>query len=106
VSVPATTSVKKLAAVTSVKASLVKSTAKKTKKTYKISWKKVSGASKYQIYVSKKAKGNYKKAAEVKKTSVKLKKKAGTYYIKVRACKNNKKSTGKFSKAYKLVVKK
>lgn len=111
VTVPAaqkTAATSKPAKVTCVKATLVKATAKKAKKSYKLSWKKVSGAAGYQVFVSKKAKSGYKKVSDTKKTTTKLQKKKGTYYIKVRAYKKNngKKIAGTFSKAYKLVIKK
>ena len=70
----------------------------KGKKQIKISWKKVKGASGYEIYRSTSSKGKYKKIKTIKNGSIcsftnkKLKSKK-TYYYKVRAYRvvNNKK---------------
>ena len=79
----------------------------KAKKSVVISWKKVSGANGYQIYVSTKKKSGYKKVADVKKTSATIKKKKGIYYVKVRAFKKTegKKLSGSFSSICKVNVK-
>ena len=81
--------------------------AKATKKAkIKVKWKKVKGASGYQLRVSKKKNGKsvvYKKTT--KKTKLTTKKlKTGTYYIKVRAYKkkSGKKIYGDWSKAKKV----
>lgn len=57
------------------------------KHTVKISYKKVSGAAKYEIYRAASAKGTYKKLTTTKKTSYSDKKatKGKTYYYKVKA---------------------
>lgn len=75
----------------------------KEKKQIKVSWKKVKGASGYEIYRSTSAKGKYKKVKTIKSgstcsfTNKKLKSKK-TYYYKVRAyrmVKNKKVYSGK-----------
>lgn len=84
-----------------VRLALVKNSASKT---VTVKWKKVSGASGYEIYSATKKKGKYKKTATVKKGSTvsykhkKLKKKK-TYYYKVRAYRtaNGKKVYGSYS---------
>lgn len=99
------TTVKKPGKVKNVK--VVVNKTKKVKKNLKVTWKKVTGANGYQVYVSaKKAKG-FKKAADVSKTSAQFQKKKGTYFIKVRAYKKSgsKKVTGAFSTTVKKVVK-
>lgn len=68
-------------------------------KSIKIGWKKVSGASGYQIYRSSSKNGSYKKVATVSGSSTKSytdqSVSAGkTYYYKVRAYKTNNKKTG------------
>lgn len=99
-----TTTVKKPAKVKQVNAKVKKN---KSKKSVVISWKKVSGANGYQIYVSTKKKSGYKKVADVKKTSATIKKKKGIYYVKVRAYKKTegKKLSGSFSSICKVKVK-
>ena len=62
----------------------------KGSKTINVSWKKVSGASGYEVYRSDSKKGTYKKVATTKKGSTvsyknKKLKKGTTYYYKVRA---------------------
>lgn len=62
----------------------------KGSKTVNISWKKVSGASGYEVYRADSKKGTYKKVATTKKGSTvsyknKKLKKGTTYYYKVRA---------------------
>ena len=59
----------------------------KKKSTASLSWKKVAGAKKYQIYIATRKKGKYSKIATTKKLTYKntsLSKKK-TYYYKVRA---------------------
>lgn len=58
---------------------------RKKKKTVTVTWKKVSGATGYKVYLSKKKNKSYRKKTTVKKTKAVLKLKKGTYYIKVRA---------------------
>lgn len=96
---------KKPAKVTALKAKVQKS--KKAKKTISLTWKKVSGADGYQVWVSAKKKSGYKKAADVKKAAAKIRKKKGTYYIKVRAYikVNGKKNNGPYSKVCKVKIK-
>ncbi len=62
----------------------------KGSKTVNVSWKKVSGASGYEVYRADSKKGTYKKVATIKKGSTvsyknKKLKKGTTYYYKVRA---------------------
>lgn len=62
----------------------------KGSKTINVSWKKVSGASGYEVYRADSKKGTYKKVATIKKGSTvsyknKKLKKGTTYYYKVRA---------------------
>ena len=85
---------------TKVSASVKRVSAKKAK----VSWKKLSGCSGYEIYMSTKKSSGWKKAAAVKgakKTSYTRTKlnKNKTYYFKVRAYKEIKgqKVTGAFS---------
>lgn len=94
---------------TSAKPTLDRGTITKLSKNKKtavtIRWKKVSGASGYQIYRATKKSGKYKKAATVKKskatsyTNKKLKR-GKTYYYKVRPYRivNGKYQYGSFSK--------
>lgn len=100
-----TPSVKKPAKVKSVKA-IAKKTGK-NKKNIKLSWKKVSGANGYQIYISTKKASGFKKVADSAKTTYNLKKKKGTYYVKICAYKkaDKKKITGSFSKTLKVIAK-
>lgn len=82
-------------------------------KTVAVKWKKVSGASGYEIYSATSKNGKYKKVATVKKggttscKNTKLKK-GKTYYYKVRAyCTvNGKKVYGKYSEVKSVKVKK
>ena len=91
-----TTAVKKTT-VSKPKATTIKSLKKRGKKAVKITYKKVSGVSGYQIYMSTKKKSGYKKIATLssKKSSYtkgKLKK-GKKYYFKVRTMK---KVSGKY----------
>lgn len=63
-------------------------TSKKAKQAV-IKWKKVSGATQYEVYRSTSKKGKYKKIATTKKTSYTDKKATGgkKYYYKIRVCK-------------------
>lgn len=97
-----TTTTVKLKKPTSVKAK------KSGKKAIKITWKKVSKATRYEIYRATKKKGKYKKIKTIKKGStVSYKdtkvKKGKTYYYKVRAVRISNKVTIKstFSKVVK-----
>lgn len=91
-----------------------KVTAKALKKgKVKISWKKVTGASGYVIYTSKRASKGFKTAGTVKKASagsktVKTGLKKGKCYIKVRPYKmvNKKQVFGAYSKTLSVKVKK
>lgn len=80
------TSVKGATAPNSTKISSLKS-AKKKQVTVK--WKKVKGATQYEVYRSTSKKGKYKKLATTKKTSYTDKKATGgkKYYYKIRVCK-------------------
>ena len=90
----------------------IKTTANASKKTIKLSWKKVTGAKGYVIYKNTKKKFNKVKGVTVKGTSKTFKKlKVGkTYYFKIQAYKNAKKkstygaATTKKVKLAKLVV--
>lgn len=96
-----------LSTVTSVK---VKNSSKKSAK---ITFKKVNGASGYVIYRATKKNGKYKAVSTLKKgtavsyTNKKLKKKS-TYYYKVRAYKKVGKKTvyGAYSKTVSVKIKK
>lgn len=83
---------------------------KAKKKALQVSWKKVSGASGYQIWYSTSKKFKKKSAKTVKKPKLTIKKlKSGkTYFVKVRAytLKNGKKVYGAWSKTMKKKVKK
>jgi len=85
----------------------VKTTAKS--KACKISWKKVAGASGYQVYMATSKKGKYKKIGDTKKLNLTKKslKKGKTYYFKVRAYKtlNKKKTYGAYSVKVKAKIK-
>lgn len=84
---------------------------KKSKSSVKVTWKKVSGASGYEVYMKTNS-GSYKKAASIKKgslanyTKTKLKKNQ-TYTFKVRAYKNSSGSKvyGSYSSAKKIKLK-
>lgn len=98
--------IKKPAKVKKPVAKVAKSGGKKQKVT--LSWKKVSGAKGYEIYVSKNNKKNFRKQKAVKNTTkATLKLKKGTYFIKVRAYNQSGKvkKTGGFSGAVKVKVK-
>lgn len=90
-------------------ASLKKPTIKiksRTSTTVTVTYKKIKGASRYQIYLSKSKKGTYKRKATTKALSYKIKglKKSSTYYVKVRCYKkkNGKKVYSKFSTPVKV----
>lgn len=102
----ASVTIKKPSQVKKVKA-VVKKT-KKAKKTVVLSWKKVSKATGYQVYLSKKKNKGYKRKITTKKTKCTIRLKAGTYYVKVRAYKKSGKKTknGSYSKPLKIKVKK
>lgn len=93
---------------TATKTKAVKVKAKIKGKKVKFSWRKVKGASGYDVLVCKKKKGKYKKIKRVtsKKYTYQFKKK-GTYYVKVRGyIKIGKKVVyGNTSKVKKVVVK-
>lgn len=89
-----------------------KVTAKALKKSAKITWKKVAGATGYEVYRANKKKGKYKKVKTLKAkatsfTNKKLKAKK-TYFFKVRAyiTKNGKKTYSSWSAVKKVRVKK
>ncbi len=101
----------KSAKIKPAKVSISKVTSTSSKKA-KITWKKASGASGYEIYRSTSKNGKYKKVTTVKSgktttyTDKKLKSKK-TYYYKVRAYKNvgKKKVYGDYSKYKSVKVK-
>lgn len=88
--------------------------AKNSKKgTVLVSWKKVSGASGYEVYRSTKKSSGFKKVAAVKKGSTvkytdKKLKKGRTYYYKVKAYRtvSGKKVPASYSKTVKVKIKK
>lgn len=93
------------------KVSSTKIKVKATSGKLKISWKKVSGAKGYEVYLASSKKGKYKKIKTVtsgkkKGCTCKMKTK-GIYFIKVRAYSkiNGKKVYGKFSKVKKAKLK-
>lgn len=105
---PGNTMVKKPAQVKKV-------TAKAKKRTAVVNWKKINGASGYEVYRSTKKNGKYKKiktiktikkAGTVRFTDKKLKK-GSTYYYKVRAYKKTAASKiyGNYSAAKKVKIK-
>ena len=92
------------------KPSKIKSVKTTTKsKACRISWKKVSGASGYQVYMANSKNGKYKKIGDTKKLNLTKKglKKGKTYYFKVRAYKtlNKKKTYGAYSVKVKAKIK-
>ena len=95
---------------TEVKKAAIKSVKNKKGKKAVIRWKKVKGASGYQIAYAVNKKFKKKKTKSVTKTTVTLKKlkKKKTYYIKVRAYKKIKgeKVYGKWSNVKKVKIKK
>lgn len=97
----------KAAAAPKLSAPATKVTAKKGK--ILVSWKKVSGAKKYQVYKSTKKTGTFCKTKATTKTTFNdTKVKSGkTYYYKVRASKtvDGKTVYGKFSKVVKVKAK-
>lgn len=96
---------KKPAKVKKVKAAVKKSG--KSKKSVILSWKKVSGAAGFKVYVSKKKKKGYKMKKNVKKNRVVIRLKKGTYYFKVRAYRRSKNKVlyGAYSNPIKVKVK-
>ena len=77
--------------------------AKAGKKKVSVSWKKVTGAKKYEVYRSAKKKSGYKKVSTVKTnklTDKKKLKKGKKYYFRVRAYKTYTDSSGKQCKCY------
>lgn len=83
------------------------------KRTALVSWKKVSGASGYEVYRSTKKSSGFKKVATVKKGSTvkytnKKLKKGRTYYYKVKAYRtvSGKKVSASYSKTVKVKIKK
>ena len=85
----------------------------KSKKTAKITWKKVTGASGYRVYRATKKNGKYKLVKTIKKNKTvtytnKNLKKGKKYYYKVRAYKTvrKKKVFGKYSSIVRVSVKK
>ena len=102
-----TTKVKKPAVPKKFKVKNVK------KKSAKLTWKKVKGASGYIIYRSTKKNKGFKKIKTIKKGKTvkfvnKKLKKGKTYYYKIKAFKkvNGKKVKGKFTKVKKVKIKK
>ncbi len=79
------------------------------KKEVSVKWKKISGATGYQVYYSTKIKGTYKKWVDTRSTSYKKSKltKGKVYYVKVRQYVkvSGKKVLGNFSKVKKITVK-
>lgn len=99
-----------------VKASLLKIPSIKVKSAKKgranISWKKISGASGYEVYMSQYKSKGFKKKAAVKKqkvvsASVKGLKSGKKYYVKIRAYRtiNGKKVYGAYSKIKSITIK-
>ncbi len=84
-----------ITASTAPKAPAIKSLTSSKAKQVAIKWKKVSKATKYQVYRSTSKKGKYKKIATTNKTSYTDKKATNgkTYYYKVRALKKVGKKT-------------
>lgn len=76
-------------AVTAPNSTKIKSLKSSKKKQVAVKWKKVSGATQYEVYRSTSKKGKYKKLATTKKTSYTDKKATGgkKYYYKIRVCK-------------------
>lgn len=86
------TSIKTATAPSSTK---ISSLASKKKKQVVVKWKKVKGATQYEVYRATSKKGKYKKIGTSKKTTYTDKKATGgkKYYYKVRVCKKiNKKN--------------
>lgn len=79
----------KIKASTGPKATTISSLTSRKSKQAVVKWKKVSGATQYEVYRSTSAKGKYKKIATTKKTSYTDKKATGgkKYYYKIRVCK-------------------
>ncbi len=79
----------KIKACTAPKATSITNLVSTKSKQVFISFKKIKGASSYEVYRSTSQKGKYKKIASTKKTSYTDKKATGgkTYYYKIRVCK-------------------
>lgn len=80
---------------TAPSATKISSLASKKKKQVVVKWKKVKGATQYEVYRATSKKGKYKKIGTLKKTTYTDKKATGgkKYYYKVRVCKKiNKKN--------------
>ncbi len=90
----------KIKASTAPKATKISSLTSKKSKQVVVKWKKIKGASSYEIYRSTSKKGTYKKLASTSKTSYTDKKatKGKTYYYKIRVCKKDK--TGTYYSSY------
>lgn len=90
----------KIKASTGPKATTITSIASPKSKQATIKWKKVKGATTYQVYRSTSKKGKYKKLTATKKTSYTDKKATGgkTYYYKIRVGKKS--SLGTFYSSY------
>ena len=89
----------------------IKKAVSKKKKTAQITWKKVNGATGYEVRYSLKKnmkKSKTKSVKNVQKVTIKKLKAGKTYYIQVRAVKteSGKKSVGKWSSVKKVKVKK
>ena len=84
---------------------------KKSGSKIKVAWKKVSGVSGYEVYISKSKNGTYTKAMKItsstKVSAVSKKLAKGKYYVKIRAYKNvdGKKVYGKFSNVKSVTIK-
>lgn len=74
---------------TAPKSTKISSLASKKSKQVAVKWKKVSGATQYEVYRSTSSKGKYTKIGTTKKTSYTDKKATGgkKYYYKIRVCK-------------------
>ncbi len=81
----------KIKASTGPKATTITSIASSKSKQASIKWKKIKGATNYQVYRSTSKKGKYKKLTTTKKTSYTDKKATGgkTYYYKIRVGKKS-----------------
>ncbi len=103
--VPSDKTVKKPGIPKKLTASVAKK-AKASSKKVKISWKKGSGASGYECFVSKKNKKSFRSIAKTKKTNITKKWKKGIYYIKIRsfAKQNNKTVYSKYSRIIRVNV--
>lgn len=90
----------KIKASTAPKTTTITSIASSKSKQASIKWKKITGATTYQVYRSTSIKGKYKRLASTKKTSYTDKKATGgrTYYYKIRV--GRKSSLGTFYSSY------